>query len=100
GESPAEAARRELWEETGARAPSDLSRSTCVPRRFRWAGEDYHVVETFFLARLGCFEVAPGAPTEVERTTYLGHRWLTVEELDSLDGLEPPNLRDVVETLL
>lgn len=100
GESPAEAAARELWEETGARPTSELSRSTPVPRRFRWAGEDYDVVETFFLARLGHFEVAAGALTDGERTTYLGHRWLAVEELDSLDGLEPPNLREIVEALL
>ncbi len=100
GESPARAAARELWEETGARPATNLTLSTPVPRRFRWAGQDYAVVENFFLARTPAFEVAAGAPTDGERATYLGYRWFALDELDSLDGLEPPNLREVVETLL
>jgi 8-oxo-dGTP pyrophosphatase MutT (NUDIX family) len=99
GESPAEAAAREFWEETGKRLPPNLAQGLPVPRRFRWAGEDYRVVETFFLVRMPRFEVAAGALTDGERATYLGHRWLTLEGLGSLDGLEPPNLRQIVERL-
>nr|WP_055510325.1 NUDIX domain-containing protein [Nonomuraea pusilla] len=98
GESPIEAARRELAEETGLDAGAVLDGPVSVERDFTWLGVRYVKTEPFFLARFAAArpDVAPRALTEEERGAYLGHLW--AEELPG-ENLEPPELAAVVEEL-
>ncbi|NRQ35438.1 NUDIX domain-containing protein [Nonomuraea sp. NN258] len=97
GESPIEAARRELAEETGLPGSAVLDRWVDVDRDFEWLGVRYVKSEPFFLARFERArpEVDPGELTEEEREAYLGYEWAA--ELPP--GVEPPNLAEVVAEL-
>ncbi|MFF0579499.1 NUDIX hydrolase [Streptosporangium saharense] len=101
GETPLEAARRELTEETGLPGSAVLDRWLAVPREFDWLGVHYVKTERFYLARFDHTpEVVPGAFTVEEHETYLGHGWFSLEEMAALpDALEPPTLPKVVSRL-
>ncbi|NUR87314.1 MAG: NUDIX domain-containing protein [Nonomuraea sp.] len=97
GETPLEAARRELTEETGLPGSAVGEWSVDVERDFSWLGVRYVKTEPFFLATFDEVrpEVVPGALTEEERSAHRGHLWA-----DRLpDGVEPPNLAEVVAKL-
>ncbi len=98
GETPLEAARRELTEETGLPGEAVLDRWLPVRREFTWLGVHYVKTERFYLARFGDTpRVAPGAFTTEENDTYLGHGWFSRTEMTGLPGaLEPPDLPAVV----
>ncbi|MGW0803581.1 NUDIX hydrolase [Nonomuraea sp. NPDC002799] len=97
GETPLEAARRELTEETGLPGSAVLDRYVLVERDFPWLGVRYVKTEPFFLARLDEVrpEVDPGELTEEERAAFLGYTW--AEELP--EGVQPPELAEVVTRL-
>ncbi|GII03762.1 NUDIX hydrolase [Planobispora takensis] len=101
GETPAEAARRELAEETGLPGEAVLDRWVPVRREFTWLGVRYAKTERFYLARFtGTPEVGPGALTSEENGTYRGFAWFSPEEMAGLpDPLEPPDLVAVVSRL-
>ncbi|WP_433242375.1 NUDIX hydrolase [Streptosporangium sp. CA-135522] len=101
GESPFEAARRELTEETGLPGEAVLDRWVPVRREFDWLGVHYAKTERFYLARFdGTPEVAPGAFTAEEDDTYLGFGWFSPAEMAGLaDPLEPPDLMEVVSRI-
>ncbi|WP_275424751.1 NUDIX hydrolase [Planobispora rosea] len=101
GETPLEAARRELTEETGLPGAAVLNRWVPVRRDFTWLGVRYAKTERFYLARFGeTPEVAPGAFTAEEDDTSLGHGWFSPGEMAALsDPLEPPDLVAVVSRL-
>jgi 8-oxo-dGTP pyrophosphatase MutT (NUDIX family) len=103
GESPAQAARREAFEETGLRIdlPDTAASVLVTQRRWSWAGVEYDQIDHFFVARVsGPVEIAPQGLTEMERTTLLGHRWWTVAQLrDTTDTIEPPGLADLLAGL-
>ncbi|MFI7702364.1 NUDIX hydrolase [Nonomuraea sp. NPDC049480] len=98
GETPLEAARRELAEETGLPASAVLDRYVEVDRDFTWLGVHYVKTESFFLARFDTArpDVGPGELTDEEQQAYLGHVW--AEALP--DAVEPPDLAKVVERLV
>ncbi|UBU11200.1 NUDIX domain-containing protein [Nonomuraea gerenzanensis] len=97
GETPLEAARRELTEETGLPGSAVLDRHVEVDRDFRWLGTRFVKREVFYLARFDGERPAvdPGELTQEESAAFRGHVW--AEELPP--GVEPPELAQVVERL-
>lgn len=100
GETPLDAARRELTEETGLAGSAVQERFVEVDRDFMWLGDRYVKSERFFLARFDGSrpEVDPGELTEEERQAFLGYGWFEREELP--DTVEPPELAAVISELM
>ncbi|WP_406312986.1 NUDIX hydrolase [Streptosporangium sp. NBC_01639] len=101
GETPFEAARRELAEETGLPGGAVLNRWLPVRREFDWLGTHYVKTERFYLARFeDTPEVIPTAFTTEEEDTCLGSGWFSPTEMAELPGrLEPTDLAEVVSRL-
>jgi 8-oxo-dGTP pyrophosphatase MutT (NUDIX family) len=103
GETPREAAVREVAEETGIAVVLDAdAEAVLVTRRlWSWDGVTYDQVDHFFVARVGAgLDVAPGGLTAVETQTLIGHRWWTAAELRGTDEIVvPPDLADLLDRL-
>ncbi|MEV5409038.1 NUDIX domain-containing protein [Thermopolyspora sp. NPDC052614] len=102
GETPLQAARRELTEETGLPGEAVLDVWTPVRRDYHWLGVHYVKVEPFYLARFGDRPaVRPAALTEEESGTFLGFGWFSAAEVAALpEPVEPPDLVDILRELL
>lgn len=96
-----DAARREVFEETGL---GDLSLGPCVWVRehvFPWKGRRYRQLERFFLARVAAFEPRPGSFTPDEQEMLREHRWWTPAEIEaSPERFAPRRLGSLLRQLL
>ena len=102
GEDPADAARREVAEETGLVLPS-LGRKLWIREsRFHYKGRDHHRVDHVFLGRIT--DTAPKValkPTENEKAGLIERRWWSAAELRQTTAkLLPARLPGLVEELL
>lgn len=96
GEAFADAARRELWEETGRRAelgPLVWTRTV----EFELFGEPVRADEQYFLVRAEPFELDLRNMEELERGTYREHRWWSAAEVAASEDLFFPE--DLAELL-
>ena len=103
GETPAQAAARELVEETGLRVePAELGE--VVHRRlteFSFGGGDYRQSEEYFLLRTDSFSAEPAGFSDLELMAVLDTRWWSREELRSTsERVYPQELPDVLDRLL
>jgi 8-oxo-dGTP pyrophosphatase MutT (NUDIX family) len=102
GETPWQAAQRELVEETGLDPASIVDSPLTVERDTTWNGRRFVGPEEFYLARYdGDRPALTRAGLMVDEQVNLhDHAWLPLDELSDLDGrLEPPSLADVVDRL-
>lgn len=100
-ESAAEAARRELREETGlaldALGPLVWTRVA----RFTFSGTRYEAHESYFLVRCAPFEVDTSGLTPLERRSHFEHRWWGLAEMTEAAPLTaPPDLAEQLGLLL
>lgn len=102
GESPSEAAARELAEETGLQVEVDQL-GEVVHRRlteFPFGGDHYRQSEHYFLLRTDAFDAVPAAHSDLELMAVLGMRWWTVAELRATsERVYPEELIEVLERL-
>jgi ADP-ribose pyrophosphatase YjhB (NUDIX family) len=90
GETHEEAARRELFEETGL---TDVSIGACVWHRrvlFEMLDKLWDARERYFIARVPAFEPDISGHTELEKSEIMGHAWWSVEEIEASPDLFVP----------
>lgn len=101
GESAADAARRELAEETGiaieALGPLVHRRTT----EFDFEGDRYRQSEVFFLARVGAGRAGPTHHTPIEERSLVSLRWWSLDELAAAAvTVYPEALVDILRRIL
>lgn len=83
GESTAQAAAREAYEETGLVVSADLlgEAAWSASTSFSFDGRPIQQSMDFYVARVAPFEVTFAGHDEVERGCVDGHRWWSIDEL-------------------
>jgi 8-oxo-dGTP pyrophosphatase MutT (NUDIX family)/GNAT superfamily N-acetyltransferase len=100
GETQREAVLREWTEETGLEPPELVGGPARVGRDLLWLGERYVSDEFFFLGRAVTAETPDvSGQTEIEQTSYLGHRWVPWQQLADLGGTDQPDVLSVLRRL-
>lgn len=86
GETPRQAAVRELAEETGLQVGGEQLRGPVAVRDVvhGYSDQVLHQHESFFVLVTPRFEVDTAGQTEGEQLTMAGHAWHSIEELDHL----------------
>ncbi|XVV11538.1 NUDIX hydrolase [Actinoplanes sp. CA-131856] len=102
GESPAEGAARELFEETGLRvSPNDLGSSYWRQvAEFSYSGRDYQQDQEFFLLRVTEIQIDMAGMDADEQETITEHRWWSAEEIEaSSEQIFPVELPELLRGL-
>lgn len=100
GETPLQAVRREWSEETGLALPRLVGEPVLVGRDLFWLGGRYVGDEHFFLGRLDeAGDPDVSKQTEMEKSSYLGHRWSPWRQLIDLGGTDEPDVLAVLDRL-
>jgi 8-oxo-dGTP pyrophosphatase MutT (NUDIX family) len=102
GESYEEAARRELWEETGIKVEEVGSCLWQGERILDFAdGRTIYMQEQFFLVRVPASEIDMTNMLPYEKETHGGHRWWPLEELASTtETVLPQELVQILQSSL
>jgi 8-oxo-dGTP pyrophosphatase MutT (NUDIX family) len=101
-EPPAEAAARELYEETGlALTPAQLGDPVHHDvASYSFKGVRYRQEQDFYLVRVSNWQVDTSGFDEVELASTDGHRWWLLEELAvAREAYYPEDLLDVLKRL-
>jgi 8-oxo-dGTP pyrophosphatase MutT (NUDIX family) len=99
GETPAQAAEREGFEETGYRITVDPT-SECSQRyQFRWGGQDFDVTTHFFRARLADPKATAEPRTAQEVDFLVSVQWIPLERAKKIFDHHPVMAR-AIYTLL
>jgi 8-oxo-dGTP pyrophosphatase MutT (NUDIX family) len=101
-ETPANAARRELREETGI---GDVELGQVIGQRagvrFVLRGRVVVQDEWYVLGRVEAPRVVPGRGHDGARDPIAGHRWWSLAELEGMDlVVSPPDLADLVRRVV
>jgi 8-oxo-dGTP pyrophosphatase MutT (NUDIX family) len=101
GESPQEAALRELTEETGLTGVELGPEIWVRTRRGVFDGVMREFRERWFVVTVARFELDTSGFDQLERDTILEHRWWSLDELRACpDRLMLPRMADHLESLL
>ena len=105
GETPIQAAIRELSEETGLNVKQEALGEMLWKTQGRWDwadGKNHHIfVDHFFLLQVEDFDLDDSGWTEDERRDVLEHRWWRLDELkESGEQVSPPGLVDFLASHL
>ncbi|MDJ0977033.1 MAG: NUDIX domain-containing protein [Erythrobacter sp.] len=98
-ESFKEAARRELFEETGIVADPGEEVAQTTPQFVTVEGESVQADERYFLVRVEREGITTAHHTDLEKKVMTQHRWFAPEELDNWpEAIFPQTLRQLMET--
>lgn len=92
GETPAEAAARELHEEAGIRARAEDFSGPYGTRttEFTWGGYAFTQDQVFLAVRVGDAVVSFEHMEQIEKDTTTAYRWWSVEELERTEEVVHP----------